>query len=339
MKPIILSIETSCDETSASIIENGKVLNNIIASQTIHELYGGVVPELASRAHQLKIVEVVENALSESGIKKSELDGIAFTRGPGLMGALLVGVSFAKGLSLALRIPLIEVNHIEAHVLAHFIKPPFPDFPFLCLTVSGGHTQLVTVSSYDNMKIIGQTQDDAAGEAFDKVAKVLGLPYPGGQYVDKYAMNGDPNRYKFPDTEMPNLDFSFSGIKTAFLYFIRDNLKKDINFIEKNLPDICASIQYKIVDTLIKRLEKASLQTHIKQIAISGGVAANSSLRKAVSERQKSLNWRTFIPDFEYCTDNAAMIAIAAHIKFLKKDFSNLSVQPDPNLQICSKNI
>lgn len=335
MRPTILAIESSCDETSASVICNGKVLNNIVASQNVHQKYGGVVPELASRAHQRLIVAVVEEALQSASIKREDLDGIAFTRGPGLMGSLLVGVSFAKGLALALNVPLIEVNHMQAHVLAHFIPAgEVPHFPFLCLTVSGGHTQLVRVQDYLSMKIIGQTQDDAAGEAFDKAAKTLGLPYPGGPLIDQYAKEGNPNRFKFPDTDMRDLDFSFSGIKTAFLYFVRDGKAKDPRFVDENLKDICASFQNKIVTMLMDRLEEASAQTGIKEIAISGGVSANSGLRKELTRRAKELGWRTFIPDFQYCTDNAAMIGMVAHYKYLKGEFADLSVAPIPNLQM-----
>ncbi len=334
MRPTILAIESSCDETSASIIVNGKLLNNIIASQNVHHKYGGVVPELASRAHQQQIVAVVGEAMKSARIRNEDLDAIAFTRGPGLMGSLLVGVSFAKGLALSLNVPLIEVNHMQAHILAHFIEgaEKAPKFPFICLTVSGGHTQLVVVRDYLNMEIIGQTQDDAAGEAFDKSAKIMGLPYPGGPLIDRYAQEGNPGRFKFPNTDMPGLDFSFSGIKTAFLYFIRDEKEKDPDFVKNNLSDICASIQGKIVKMLMDRLEKASTQTGIKQIALAGGVSANSSLRNALKQRGAKLNWQVFVPDFQYCTDNAGMIAMAAHFKYLKGDFSSLDVSPIPNL-------
>ena len=328
MLPIILAIESSCDETSASVIRNGKVLNNIIASQTVHRKYGGVVPELASRAHQQNIVMVVKEAMERSGVKKTELDAIGFTRGPGLIGSLMVGISFAKGLALALGIPLIEVNHMQAHVLAHFIDDPVPKFPFLCLTVSGGHTQIVHVRDYLDMEVIGQTQDDAVGEAFDKAAKIMELPYPGGPLIDKYAQSGNPDAYRFPETSMPGLDFSFSGIKTAFLYFLRDEKKKDPEFISKNLPDICASLQHKLVSMLLARLEQASERTGIREIAIAGGVSANSGLRKSLLALGARKNWNVFIPAFEYCTDNAAMIAMAAHFKFLKGDFAKLDVTP-----------
>ncbi|HEY0741995.1 MAG TPA: tRNA (adenosine(37)-N6)-threonylcarbamoyltransferase complex transferase subunit TsaD [Chryseosolibacter sp.] len=328
MHPVILAIESSCDETSASVVSNGKVLNNIIASQAIHRKYGGVVPELASRAHQQNIVMVVQEALQTAGVNTSELHAIAFTRGPGLIGSLLVGVSFAKGLALAHRLPLIEVNHMEAHVLAHFIEDPKPEFPFLCLTVSGGHTQIVLVKDYFTMEVVGETQDDAVGEAFDKAAKIMDLPYPGGPLIDKYAQTGNSKAFKFPITSMPGLDFSFSGIKTAFLYFLRDEMKKDPQFIQRNLHDICASLQYSLITMLMTRFEQASKQFGIKNLAIAGGVSANSGLRQALLEFGTRTGAKVFIPKFEYCTDNAAMIAIAAHYKFLKKDFTTLEVIP-----------
>lgn len=328
MSAVILAIESSCDETSAAVISNGKVLNNIIATQAIHQKYGGVVPELASRAHQRNIVAVVDEALEKSGVKKHQLDAIAFTRGPGLMGSLLVGVSFAKGLAIGLGKPLIEVNHMQAHVLSHFIDKPHPSFPFLCLTVSGGHTQIIRVTDYLKMEVIGETQDDAVGEAFDKAAKIMGLPYPGGPLIDSYAQKGNPNAFKFSDTDMPGLEFSFSGIKTAFLYFIRDEKRKDEDFVEKNLNDICASIQHKLVKMLLKKLEQASRETGIKQIAIAGGVSANSGLRNSLNQLASEKNWSVYIPKFEYCTDNAAMIAMAAHFKYEKKDFASLDTAP-----------
>lgn len=328
MHPTILAIESSCDETSASVIRNGKVLNNIIATQAIHQKYGGVVPELASRAHQQNIVAVISEAMTQAGVDKKDLSAIAFTRGPGLIGSLLVGVSFAKGMALALNIPLIEVNHMQAHVLAHFIDAPQPSFPFLCLTVSGGHTQLVLVKDHLSMEVIGQTQDDAVGEAFDKAAKLLGLPYPGGPMIDKHAQRGDASRFKFTETFMPALDFSFSGIKTQFMYFLRDEVKKDEHFIEKNLNDICASIQAHLVGMLLKRVEQASKQTGITQIAIAGGVSANSGLRKSLQALAEKKHWQLFIPAFEYCTDNAGMIAMAAHYKYLKGEFTDLGVTP-----------
>jgi N6-L-threonylcarbamoyladenine synthase len=326
--PVILAIESSCDETSAAIIRNGKVLNNIIASQAVHQKYGGVVPELASRAHQRNIVMVVEEALTTAGVSLTELDGLAFTRGPGLMGSLLVGVSFVKGLALALNKPLIEVNHMRAHVLAHFIDSPKPTFPFLCLTVSGGHTQLIVVKDYLDMEVIGETQDDAVGEAFDKAAKIMGLPYPGGPMIDQYAKAGNPKAYTFSKTSMPGFDFSFSGIKTAFLYFIRDERKKNPAFVEDNLNDICASIQHHLVTMLTEKLVLASEQTGIKQIAMAGGVSANSGLRNTLTELAKQHNWDLFIPAFEYCTDNAGMIAMAAHYQYQKGMFSTLDVSP-----------
>jgi tRNA N6-adenosine threonylcarbamoyltransferase len=328
MSPVILAIESSCDETSASVVCDGKVLNNIIASQNVHQKYGGVVPELASRAHLQNIVEVVDRALSDSGFAREDLQAIAFTRGPGLMGSLLVGVSFAKGMALGLGIPLIEVNHMQAHVLAHFIEDPKPAFPFICLTVSGGHTQLVNVRDYLDMHIIGQTQDDAVGEAFDKAAKLMGLPYPGGPLIDRYAREGNPLAYDFPETSMPDLDFSFSGIKTAFRYFLRDKVKTDSDFVKKNLPDICASLQAALIRMLTSKLKEASSRTGIHQIAIAGGVSANSGLRKELTAMAKIENWAIYIPAYEYCSDNAAMIAIAAHFKFLKSDFTDLSVTP-----------
>ncbi len=328
MHPIILAIESSCDETSASVIRNGKVLNNIIASQAVHQKYGGVVPELASRAHQQNIVMVVKESMEQSGVLKTDLNAVAFTRGPGLIGSLLVGVSFAKGLSLGLGIPLIEVNHMQAHVLAHFIDEPRPKFPFLCLTVSGGHTQIVLVKDFLEMEVIGQTQDDAVGEAFDKTAKLMEMPYPGGPLIDQYAQSGNAHAFKFPQTSMPDLNFSFSGIKTAFLYFLRDEKRKNPNFVGQNLNDICASLQHTLVAMLLLKLEKASEQTGIREIAIAGGVSANSGLRKSLKVIADKRNWNIYIPAFEYCTDNAAMIAMAAHYKFLTKDFSTLNVTP-----------
>jgi len=328
MRSTILAIESSCDETSASVIVNGKVLNNIIATQAVHQKYGGVVPELASRAHQQNIVAVVNEALATANVKLTDLDAVAFTRGPGLMGALLVGVSFAKGLSLGLQIPMIEVNHMKAHVLAHFIDEPTPAFPFLCLTVSGGHTQVVLVRDPLDMEVIGQTQDDAVGEAFDKAAKILGLPYPGGPLIDRYAQNGNPSAFRFPETVMPGLDFSFSGIKTAFLYFLRDEKQKNSTFVEENLNDICASLQQHLVNMLLTRLVQASEKTGIKEIAIAGGVSANSGLRTMLKEIGDAKGWNVYIPAFEYCTDNAAMIAMAAHYKFEKGQFCGLDVTP-----------
>ncbi len=325
----ILGIESSCDETSAAVIQNGKCLSNIIAEQKVHEQYGGVVPELASRAHQQNIVPVVDAALKKAKIHKTELSAIAFTKGPGLMGSLLVGTSFSKGLSLGLNIPLIEVNHMQAHILAHFINKLdglTPSFPFLCLTVSGGHTQIVRVNDYLKMEVIGETTDDAAGEAFDKAAKILKLPYPGGPLIDSYAKEGNAMAFSFPKISVPELNYSFSGLKTAFLYFIKDGIRKDEKFIEKNLADICASYQQAIVSTLLIKLEKAIDQTGISQIAIAGGVSANSGLRNSLLQLQETKNVKVFLPPFEYCTDNAAMIAITGYYKFLQNNFTTQSV-------------
>jgi N6-L-threonylcarbamoyladenine synthase len=328
MRPVILAIESSCDETSASVVRNGKVLNNIIASQAVHQKYGGVVPELASRAHQQNIVMVVTEALGQASIKPKELDAIAFTRGPGLVGSLLVGISFAKGMALGLKIPLIEVNHMQAHILAHFIDDPKPDFPFVCLTVSGGHTQIVLVKSFLEMELIGQTRDDAVGEAFDKAAKMMGLPYPGGPLIDEYAGKGNPKAFTFPITNLPGLDFSFSGIKTALLYFLRDGLKTNPRFIEENLNDICASLQFALIRMLMNKLDEAVKRTGIRRVAIAGGVSANSGLRNALGTAADRHGWQVFIPAFQYCTDNAGMIGIAGHYKYLSGDFSGLDVTP-----------
>ena len=324
----ILAIESSCDETSASIIVNGKVLNNIVATQSVHEKYGGVVPELASRAHQENLIPVVHEALSTAGISKKELAAIAVTRGPGLMGSLLVGVSFAKAFAKALDIPLIDVNHMQAHVLAHFIAEPRPNFPFICLTVSGGHTQLVLVKDHLTMELIGETQDDAVGEAFDKTAKLLGLPYPGGPVLDRYAKEGNPKAFTFPLTRMPGLNYSFSGIKTAVLYFLRDRLEENPNFITENLPDLCASIQYTLVEMLLIKLKEAMKEYGISEVAIAGGVSANSGLRAALSALSQRKGWTLYVPEFEYCTDNAAMIAMAAHFKYLRGDFVGYDIAP-----------
>lgn len=328
MHPLILAIESSCDETSAALIRNGKVLNNIIASQKIHEQFGGVVPELASRAHQQNIWRVVEQALREANVDVHDLDAIAFTRGPGLLGSLLVGASFAKGLALGLGKPLLDVHHMQAHVLAHFIDDPVPSFPFLCLTVSGGHTQLVVVRNYLDMEVIGETRDDAVGEAFDKAAKILGLPYPGGPLIDRYAREGNPKRFCFPGADIPGLDFSFSGIKTAFLYFLRDQVAVNPNFISENLADICASLQRQLVNMLMQKLRKAVRETGIRQVAVAGGVSANRGLRAAVQEWSSSENIPCFVPELQYCTDNAAMIAMAAHFKYLAGEFADLTVAP-----------
>ncbi len=328
----ILAIESSCDDTSAAIIENNKILANVIANQKMHENFGGVVPELASRAHQQNIIPVVDTALKNANITKDQLDAIAFTNGPGLLGSLLVGSSFAKSFSLALNIPLIEIDHLEAHILSHFIKDTeeqkVPEFPFLCLLVSGGHTQIVLMHDHFKMEIIGKTIDDAAGEAFDKAAKIMSIPYPGGPLIDKFAKDGNPNAFKFNEPNIPGLNFSFSGLKTSILYFLRDELKKDSSFIENNKFDLCASVQSVIVSILIKKLIKASQQTGIKQIAIAGGVSANSGLRLALMEAANKDQWQAFIPKFEYSTDNAAMIAIAAYYKFLNGNFALQSATP-----------
>lgn len=324
----ILAIESSCDETSAAVIKDGKVLNNIIANQKIHEIFGGVVPEHASRAHQQNIVPVIDTALKEAGVSKKDLDAVAFTRGPGLLGSLLVGTSFAKALALGLGIPLIEVNHMQAHVLAHFIDEPKPKFPFLCLTVSGGHTQIVLVKDFLEMEIIGQTQDDAVGEAFDKTAKMLGLPYPGGPMIDKLAKEGNPSAFSFPEVVMSGYNYSFSGIKTAFLYFLKEKKQENPNFIEENLNDICASVQHALIHILLIKLKKAARDLKINEIAIAGGVSANSGLRKALQDVAIKEKWNIYIPDFQYCTDNAGMIAIAAHYKYLAGQFSSQDVIP-----------
>ncbi len=333
MSPTILAIESSCDETSAAVIRNGKILNNIIATQSVHQRYGGVVPELASRAHQKHIVPVVDQALQEAGIAKHELQAIAFTQGPGLLGALLVGSSFAKAMAWGLGVPLIAVNHMQAHILAHFIENPKPSFPFLCLTVSGGHTQIVLVESPMKMQVIGETQDDAVGEAFDKTAKMLDLPYPGGPHVDRLAQTGNPDAFSFPLSEMQGLNYSFSGIKTAVLYFLRDQTKADSDFVTNRMNDICASVQNTLIHMLLQKLKKASKQTGITEIAIAGGVAANSGLRQTLESLQSELGWKVYIPKFEYCTDNAAMIAMTAHFKYLEKDFSPMDVAAMPRMK------
>jgi len=328
MSVIILAIESSCDETSAAIIKDGKVMSNIIATQDVHKEFGGVVPELASRAHQQNIVPVVDKAIKYASINKNELSAIAFTRGPGLLGALIVGTSFAKALALGLEIPLIEVNHMQAHILSHFIEEPKPKFPFLCLTVSGGHTQIVMVNDFLEMKVIGETKDDAAGEAFDKSAKLLGLDYPGGPEIDNYAKKGDGNRFKFSKSKVSGYDFSFSGIKTSILYFLKQEIKRDANFIKDNLADLAASIQQTIVEMLIEKVEMAAKENKITDIAIAGGVSANSGLRNAIAEMARQNNWQTYFPALEYCTDNAAMIAVAAHYKFKVKEFVGLDIAP-----------
>lgn len=325
----ILAIESSCDDTSAAVLRNEKVLSNVVATQAIHQQYGGVVPELASRAHQQNIVPVVHQALAKANIDKKQLSAIAFTRGPGLMGSLLVGTSFAKSLALGLDIPLIEVHHMQAHILAHFINDEnqsHPSFPFLAMTLSGGHTQIVQVNNYFDLHILGQTLDDAVGEAFDKSAKLLGLPYPGGPLIDKYAQEGNARAFIFPKPKVEGLNFSFSGLKTSILYFVQKSVKKNPKFIEENLKDICASIQFTILEVLMQKLKLAVKQTGIKEIAIGGGVAANSGIRFRLKEAEKTLGWQTYIPKFEYCTDNAAMIGIVGYLKFLEGDFAEQNV-------------
>ncbi|MFP4366575.1 MAG: tRNA (adenosine(37)-N6)-threonylcarbamoyltransferase complex transferase subunit TsaD [Bacteroidales bacterium] len=334
MAVTILGIESSCDDTSAAIITDGRLRSNVIAGQDVHIKYGGVVPELASRAHQQNIVPVVDLALREAGLSKSEVDAVGFTKGPGLMGSLLVGTSFSKGFALALDIPLLEVNHLQAHILVHFIKENdpdkvFPEFPFICLLVSGGHTQLVLVKDYLNMEILGQTIDDAAGEAFDKCAKIMGLPYPGGPWIDRYAREGDPEAFNFARPSAGGLNYSFSGLKTSFLYFLRDSVKKEPGFLKKNLNDLCASLQYTIVEVLMANLAGASAKTGINKIAIAGGVAANSGLRGAVADHGEKHGWQVFIPKPSFTTDNAAMIAINAYYKYLEKDFSSQNIVPE----------
>lgn len=328
-KTYILAIESSCDDTSAAVLCNTKVLSNIVARQSVHEEYGGVVPELASRAHQQNIVPVVDVALSKAGITKNDLHAIAFTQGPGLMGSLLVGGSFAKSLSQGLQIPLLAVNHMKAHILAHFIDEEGfdkPTFPFLALTISGGHTQIVKVTDFFNLEIIGETTDDAVGEAFDKSAKILGLPYPGGPLIDKFAQEGNPKAFLFTKPKVDGLNFSFSGLKTQILYFIQKNVAKNPNFIEENKADICASIQYTIIEILVDKLKLAVQETGLKQIAIGGGVSANSGIRTALKEAEKKYDWKTFIPKFEYTTDNAAMIGIVGYYNFLEGNFSSNEV-------------
>ena len=327
-KLVILAIESSCDDTAIAIIEDGKIRCNLVAGQQIHEQYGGVVPELASRAHQQNIVPLVDVAINQSGISLQQINAVAFTGGPGLIGSLMVGASFAKGLALALDVPLIAVHHMEAHILAHFIDEPKPAFPFLCLTVSGGHTQLVKVADYFNHETIGHTIDDAAGEAFDKAAKILGLPYPGGPLIDKYAKQGNPLAFNFPISHMPDFNYSFSGLKTSFLYFIQKEVAGNPDFIQQHLADICASYQHAIVKQLMKKLIAAAKATGIKHIALAGGVSANSGLRQTLELEGEKRGWFTYIPAFEYCTDNAAMIAIAAHYKYLKGEFVDLSAAP-----------
>lgn len=330
----ILGIESSCDDTSAAVISEGVILSNIIAGQEVHRKYGGVVPELASRAHQQNIVPVVDLALREAGLTREDISAIGFTRGPGLMGSLLVGTSFSKGFALARGVPLIAVNHLQAHLLVHFITEPgkvssFPEFPFICLLVSGGHTQIIVVRDHLNMEVLGQTIDDAAGEAFDKCAKVMGLPYPGGPIIDRYAREGEPGAFSFPRPAAGGLNYSFSGLKTSFLYFLRDRERQDPGFVKRNINDLCASLQRAIIDILTVNLVKASLNTGIKQIALAGGVAANSGLRESVAGLGNRYNWRVFLPKPSFTTDNAAMIAITAWFKYLKKDFSSHTIIPE----------
>ena len=332
--PIILGIESSCDDTSAAILQGQKILSNIVASQEIHTQYGGVVPELASRTHQQNIIPVVDAAIKKANLKKEDISAIAFTKGPGLLGSLLVGSSFAKSFAMGMDIPLISVNHMQGHILSHFIdeEKDMPEFPFLCLTVSGGHTQIVRVDSPNKMKVIGTTIDDAAGEAFDKSAKVLGLPYPGGPLIDKHAKNGNIHAFKFGKPKIKDLDFSFSGLKTSILYKVQNNMQKNPNFITENLEDLCASIQHSIVSILLKKIEKAIQQTGIKQLAIAGGVSANTYLRSELEKLATTKGYQLYIPKFEYCTDNAAMIAIAGYFKYLDNDFANQSETPSARL-------
>ena len=330
---IILGIESSCDDTSAAVIRDGVMLSNVIASQAVHASFGGVVPELASRAHQLNIIPVVHEALKRAGIDKSELSGIAFTRGPGLLGSLLVGTSFAKGFAQALDIPLLDVNHLQAHVLAHFISEGKPDevqpqFPFLCLLVSGGNSQIVLVRAHDDMEVIGQTIDDAAGEAFDKCAKVMGLPYPGGPHVDRLAKEGNPKAFVFNKPQIPGYNYSFSGLKTSFLYLLRDKIKENPDFVAENLNDICASLQVTVIDILMNKLRKAAKDLNINEVAVAGGVSANSALRQAFHDHSEKYGWKIYIPPFAFTTDNAAMIAITGYFKYLKKDFCAMEEVP-----------
>lgn len=341
---VILAIESSCDDTSAAVIRDGVLLSNVTASQRVHEEFGGVVPELASRAHQLNIVPVADAALRRAGVGNRELSAIAFTRGPGLLGSLLVGTGFAKGLALSLGIPLVEVNHLQGHVLAHFVEPSaelkaatpsmagveikHPSFPFLCLLVSGGNSQIVLVKAYNQMEIIGQTIDDAAGEAFDKCAKVMGLPYPGGPWIDKLAKEGNPKAYQFSKPHIPGYDYSFSGLKTSFLYFLRDQLKENQNFIEEHKADLCASLQATVIDILMNKLKRAALDLDVRQVAVAGGVSANSGLRQAFIDYGKRYHWEVFIPPFSFTTDNAAMVCQAGYFKYLDHDFCPIDAVP-----------
>lgn len=333
----ILGIESSCDDTAAAVINNDVILSNVVATQKIHEAYGGVVPELASRAHQQNIVPVVHQALQQANIDKKQLSAIAFTRGPGLMGSLLVGTSFSKSFAFGLDIPLLDVNHMQAHILAHFIKAKGqepPSFPFLALTISGGHTQIVRVSDYFDLQVIGQTIDDAVGEAFDKSAKILGLPYPGGPLIDAHAKKGDPKKFMFPKPKVSPLDFSFSGLKTAVLYFVQKNVANNPNFIQENLEDICASLQHTIVDYLMDKLKNAVKQTGITRVAIGGGVSANSGIRAALQEAEQKYGWHVHIPKFEFCTDNAAMIAMVGALKYKQKYFADNTVTANARMKL-----
>jgi N6-L-threonylcarbamoyladenine synthase len=333
----ILAIESSCDDTAAAVLLNGKVLSNVVARQSVHEEYGGVVPELASRAHQQNIVPVIDVALTKAGISREQLNAVAFTQGPGLMGSLLVGSSFAKSMALALNVPLIAVNHMQAHILAHFIDEEGfdkPEFPFLAMTISGGHTQIVKVNNFFDMEVIGETTDDAVGEAFDKSAKILGLPYPGGPLVDKYAQEGNPKAFAFTKPKVPGLDFSFSGLKTQILYFVQKNVAANPNFVEENIKDICASIQYTIINILMDKLKIAVKETGITQVAIGGGVSANSGIRNTLKEAEKKYGWKTFIPKFEYTTDNAAMIGIVGYQKYLQEMFNDASVASKARIEL-----
>lgn len=338
MSIAILGIESSCDDTSAAVIVDGLLRSNVIASQKVHEAYGGVVPELASRAHQQNIVPVVSEALRQADISKEDLSAIAYTRGPGLLGSLLVGTSFAKGMSIGLDIPLIDVNHLHAHVLSHFIKvnpeDEIPEYPFLCLLISGGNSQIILVKSMSEMEILGKTIDDAAGEAFDKCAKTIGLPYPGGPHIDRYAAEGNPKAFQFSKPHIPDLDYSFSGLKTSFLYTVRDRLKENPSFIEENMADLCASLQATIIDILLNKLKKAIKMTGVKHVAIGGGVSANSGVRNAVEGLCKSMNVRPWIPPRAFTTDNAAMVAIAGYHKYLNNEFSQLGLPPFARVSI-----
>lgn len=337
-KPVyILAIESSCDDTAAAVLQNDKVLSNVVARQQVHEEYGGVVPELASRAHQQNIVPVIDVALTKAGIDKKQLSAVAFTQGPGLMGSLLVGSSFAKSMALALNVPLIAVNHMQAHILAHFIDEEGfdkPQFPFLAMTISGGHTQIVRVDDFFSMEVIGETTDDAVGEAFDKSAKILGLPYPGGPLIDKYAKEGNPKAFQFTKPKVPGLDFSFSGLKTQILYFVQKNVAENPDFIKDNMADICASIQYTIINILMDKLKVAVKETGIKQVAIGGGVSANSGIRTTLKEAEKKYGWKTFIPKFEYTTDNAAMIGIVGYHKYLQELFNDAGVASKARIEL-----